>query len=49
MSIKLDGVTSQQGKHVTAARSSDLNHKQTVTPDFFTDILTNYSYIQLDI
>jgi len=41
MSIKLRGVTCQQGKHVTALRSSDLNHKQTVTPsDLFTDTLT---------
>ena len=39
-SVKLDGVTSQQGKHVTAVRSSDLNHKQTVTADLFTDTLT---------
>ena len=30
-SIRLHGVTFQQGKHVTAVRSSDLNHKQTMT------------------
>ena len=36
-SIKLHGVTSQQGKHVTAARRSDFNHKQT---NLFTDTLT---------
>jgi len=29
-----------RGKHVTAVRSSDLNHKQTMTPDLFTDTLT---------
>jgi len=40
MSIKLDRATCQQGKHVTAVRSSDLNHKQTVTPDLFTDTPT---------
>ena len=34
-SIKLHGVTSQQGKHLTGVSSSDLNHKQTTTPDFF--------------
>jgi len=28
MSMKRDGVTCQQGKHVTAVRSSDLIHKQ---------------------
>jgi len=39
-SIELDSVTCQQGKHVTAVRSSDLNHKHTVTPDLFTDTLT---------
>jgi len=34
-------VSSQQDKHVTAVRSSDLNHKQTMTPsDLFTDTLT---------
>ena len=39
--VKLHSVTSQQGKHVTAVRSSDLNHKQTVTPsDLVTDTLT---------
>jgi len=40
-SIKLRGVASQLGKHVTAVRSSDLNHKQTLKPsDLFTDTLT---------
>ena len=38
--IKLHGVTSQQGKQVTAVRSSDLNHKQTMTPDLVTNTLT---------
>ena len=39
--IKLHGVTSQQGKHVTAVRSSDPNRKQTMTPsDLITDSLT---------
>ena len=42
MSIKLRGITCQQGKRVTAVRTSDLNHKQTVTPsDLFTDTLTD--------
>jgi len=41
MSIKLHSVTFQQSKCVTAVRSSDLNHKQTITPsDLFTDTLT---------
>jgi len=35
MSTKLHGVTSQQGNHVTAVSSSDLNHKQTMTPSDF--------------
>jgi len=49
-SIKLHGVTSQKGKHVTTVRSSDLNHKQTTPSDVFTDTLSNCSHIQqLDI
>ena len=39
MSIKLHGVTSQQGENV-AAVSSDLNYKQTTPSDLFTDTLT---------
>jgi len=46
MSIKLHGVTSQQGTHITAVRSSDLNHKQKTPSDLFKDTLTNYSHIQ---
>ena len=38
--IKLHGVTTQQGKHFTAVRSSDVNHKQTTPSDLFTDTLT---------
>ena len=38
--LNLHGVTCQQGKHVTAVRSSDLNHKQTAPSDLFTDTLT---------
>jgi len=40
MSTKLHGVTSQKGKHVTAVRSSDLNHEQTTPSDLFTRTLT---------
>ena len=40
-STKLHGVTSQQDKHVTAVRSSDLNQEQTMAhSDLFTDTLT---------
>ena len=44
MSTKLHGVTSQQGEHLTAVSSSDLNHKQTTTTtpyDLFTDTMTD--------
>jgi hypothetical protein len=40
MSIKLHGVTSQQGTHITAVRSSDLNLKQMTPSDVFKDTLT---------
>jgi len=40
MSIKLHGVTSQQGKHLTAVSSSDLYHKLKTPSDLFTDTLT---------
>jgi len=35
MSIKLHGVTSQQGTRIPAVRSSDLNHKQMTPSDLF--------------
>ena len=40
MSIKLHGVTSQHGKHVTAVRSSDLNHKLMTPSGLFADTPT---------
>jgi len=39
-SIKVHSVTSQQGKHVTAVSSADLNHKQTTPSDSFIDTPT---------
>jgi len=36
----ISNCTSQQGKHITVLRSSDLNCKQMTTSDLFTDTLT---------
>ena len=38
----LSNCKSQQGKHITALRSSDLNCKQMTPSDLFTHTLTNY-------